>query len=561
MTSISNIPIGRKITLVLGGTVVLLTALSALSLWGIHTIEGLMQDSIEHLGMSQLAQDIVAEQANISIDFGKMVLAQNAGEDLVKQELDSQKNRDKELAKFKAGAITPESARHATEMAEVALKRTVANEAIMAHLRAGRYQEAAREYDLPLGKSSLRATAKKASEWEEQMVVENEKRRKDTSRAVWMALIGGCLVAAAGAVLGGVILTRGIATPLAATVSHLNQIAQGDLSKDTSAAFQARGDEIGALARALQTMTVSLRKMIEEFSSGIQVLSSSSAELTSSSTRMTSGSHHASDKANSVAAAAEEMSSNIASVAAGMEQTTANLADVASATEKMTSTIGEISQNSEQARGITEDARRQTVRITEQISQLGVAASEIGKVTETITEISSQTNLLALNATIEAARAGSAGKGFAVVATEIKALAQQTAAATEDIRGRIASVQSATAGGIAEIGKVSRIIVEVSAIVASIAVAIEEQSTATKSIARSIAEASMGVNDANTRVSETSQVSREIARDIVSVDQSAREMASGSDHVRTSADQLSGIAGDLRVTVGRFQAKEPAVAF
>ena len=176
----------------------------------------------------------------------------------------------------------------------------------------------------------------------------------------------------------------------------------------------------------------------------------------SSSTQMTSGSRNASDKAHSVSAAAEEMSSNITSVAAGMEETTTNLAHVASATEQMTSTIGEIAQNSEKARRITDEATRQAARITEQINQLGVAAREIGKVTETITEISSQTNLLALNATIEAARAGTAGKGFAVVATEIKALAQQTAAATEDIKGRIAGVQSATAGGITEIGKVSR---------------------------------------------------------------------------------------------------------
>jgi methyl-accepting chemotaxis protein len=194
----------------------------------------------------------------------------------------------------------------------------------------------------------------------------------------------------------------------------------------------------------------------------------------------------------------------------------------------MTSTIGEIAQNSEKARRITDEATRQAARITEQIDQLGVAAREIGKVTETITEISSQTNLLALNATIEAARAGTAGKGFAVVATEIKALAQQTAAATQDIKSRIAGVQSATEGGIAEIGKVSQIILDVSAIVASIAAAIEEQSTATKDIARNIAEASAGVAEANTRVAETSQVSREIAKDIVDVDQSAKDMENGS---------------------------------
>jgi methyl-accepting chemotaxis protein len=239
-----------------------------------------------------------------------------------------------------------------------------------------------------------------------------------------------------------------------------------------------------------------------------------------------------------------------------MEQTTTNLAHVSSATEQMTSTIGEIAHNSEKARRITDEATRQAARITEQINQLGVAAREIGKVTETITEISSQTNLLALNATIEAARAGAAGKGFAVVATEIKALAQQTAAATEDIKGRIAGVQSATAGGITEIEKVSHVISEVSAIVASIAAAIEEQSVATKDIARNIAEASVGLNDANTRVAETSHVSREIAKDIVSVDHAAGEMASGSDHVRGSAADLSTVAEQLQTVVSRFRVGE-----
>src|ERR1019366_8397648 len=191
--------------------------------------------------------------------------------------------------------------------------------------------------------------------------------------------------------------------------------------------------------------------------------------LTASARQMSAGS----EKAQTVAAATEEMSANVTSVAAGMEQATTNLSNVAAATDEMTSTISEIAGNSEKARRITGDATRQATSITEQINQLGVAAREIGKVTETITEISAQTNLLALNATIEAARAGSAGKGFAVVANEIKALAQQTAAATEDIKGRVASVQSSTAGGIAEIEKISTVIHEVTEIVTSIATAIE----------------------------------------------------------------------------------------
>jgi methyl-accepting chemotaxis protein len=187
------------------------------------------------------------------------------------------------------------------------------------------------------------------------------------------------------------------------------------------------------------------------------------------------------------------------------------------------------------------------------MNQLGQAAREIGKVTETITEISSQTNLLALNATIEAARAGSAGKGFAVVANEIKELAQQTAAATEDIKSRIAGVQSSTAGSIAEIGKISQVIREVSDIVSTIAAAIEEQATVTKDIARNIGEATGGVRDANVRVAESSQVTQSIAQEIAGVDRATRTMADGSENVRASATDLSKLAEALQATVAKFQ--------
>jgi len=372
-----------------------------------------------------------------------------------------------------------------------------------------------------------------------------------TQRLVSIVLIGLCLLVCVAALL----VSQSITGPLSLAIAHLGEVAKGDLSKDAPAEFRARGDEIGLLARAKQLMIENLRKMVHDLSSGVEVLSSSSTELSANSGQMSTSGRQASDKAHAVAAAAEEMTSNVGSVAAGMEQTTTSLASVASATEEMTATIGEIASNAEKARRITEEATRQAVRVSEQMNQLGQAAKEIGKVTETITEISSQTNLLALNATIEAARAGSAGKGFAVVANEIKELAQQTAAATEDIKTRIAGVQSSTASGIAEIGRVSQVIHEVSDIVASIATAIEEQATVTKDIARNIGEATTGVRDANLRVSESSQVTQSIAQEIAGVDQATRTMADGSEQVRASATDLSKLAEALQTTMSRFQVR------
>jgi len=553
MTSISNMKIGKKIALVLGAIVLILAGLSGLSLWGISANQKQATLMVQRLTKARLAERVSGDTAAVALNLGRMVIAKKESEELKNLTLVRKKSRAEAVEGYKKLADSPTSIKQGAEMEELVAAASAVSAKGMEQIAAGRFGDAERSFKTYAAMSdNLREKVGTTMQYQDGRVADSEKTSKETSSTVLISLIVGSLFALVGAIFGGIVLTRGIATPLAGVVTHLGQIAEGDLSKDASAEYQARGDEIGTLACAQQSMIAALRKMVQEISGGIQVLASSSTELMSSSSEMTTGSRHASDKAHSVSAAAEEMSSNITSVAAGMEQTTTNLSHVSTATEQMTSTIGEIAQNSEKARRITDEATKQAARITEQIDQLGVAAREIGKVTKTITEISSQTNLLALNATIEAARAGSAGKGFAVVATEIKALAQQTAAATQDIKARIAGVQSATEGGITEIGKVSQIIVDVSAIVASIAAAIEEQSTATKDIARNIAEASVGVNDANTRVAETSQVSREIAKDIVSVDQSAKDMATGSDHVRSSADELSSVAEGLRVTVARF---------
>lgn len=156
----------------------------------------------------------------------------------------------------------------------------------------------------------------------------------------------------------------------------------------------------------------------------------------------------------------------------------------------MTTTINEIAQNTEKANTITGEAVSEAKGASDNVDELGSAAQEISKVTETVTEISEQTNLLALNATIEAARAGDAGKGFAVVANEIKELARQTAEATQDIKRRIEGIQDSTSGTVTKIQQISKVINDVNDIVSTIASSVEEQSVTTKEIATNVAQAS-----------------------------------------------------------------------
>jgi len=372
-------------------------------------------------------------------------------------------------------------------------------------------------------------------------------------RSEWILMISTLLALGSGIGIAFFLSNR-MANALSIVVDRLKSIAGGDLGgSKLPEAILKRTDEFGQLAVASQTMTENLRKLLGEITGGVRTLAASATELTAVAKQTASSTATTMNRTHTVAAAAEEASANTVSIAAGMEQSSGNLTSVASATEQMRATVGDISNNTSKARVISEHATGQAQTITQQMQKLGQAAEEIGHVTETITNISAQTNLLALNATIEAARAGTAGKGFAVVANEIKELARQTAEATEDIKARIAGIQSSTGVAISDIGQITTVIKDVGTIVTSIAAAIEEQATVTRDVAGNIAQASSGVRDANERVSQTAQVSRSIAEDIASVTREITEIEEGGEHVQAGAAELAQLAEQLGAQVAQFR--------
>ena len=123
---------------------------------------------------------------------------------------------------------------------------------------------------------------------------------------------------------------------------------------------------------------------------------------------------------------------------------------------------------------------------------LAQAAQKIDDVVKLIQSVAGQTNLLALNATIEAARAGAAGKGFAVVAAEVKALAVQTAKATDDIAAQIAAVQSSTQSAVRAIGNITGRMEQIRHFTTAIAGSIEQQNAATGEISNNVTAAAVG---------------------------------------------------------------------
>ncbi|MBK5223065.1 MAG: Tar ligand binding domain-containing protein [Acidimicrobiia bacterium] len=247
-----------------------------------------------------------------------------------------------------------------------------------------------------------------------------------------------------------------------------------------------------------------------------------------------------------VGASAEETAAQSGVVSTAAEEVSFSVSTVATAVEEMTASIGEIAQNASEATRVSAEAVEVAGTTNLTVAELGESSAQIGEVIEVITSIAAQTNLLALNATIEAARAGEAGKGFAVVANEVKELAKQTSAATEEIGTRIAAIQRDSTGAVVAIGRIQEVIARVAGLQTTIASAVEEQTATTNEISRSVTDAA---RDAG-----------EIAQNISGVAKAARSTSEGSTATQRSADEFQIVAAGLRRLVERPAANDGPAA-
>jgi methyl-accepting chemotaxis protein len=197
-----------------------------------------------------------------------------------------------------------------------------------------------------------------------------------------------------------------------------------------------------------------------------------------------------------------------------------------------------------EATGIVRRASEMAEDANQTMEALAAAIKHIDEVVGFIRSIAGQTNLLALNATIEAARAGEAGRGFAVVASEVKALATQTAKATEEISSQIAEVQLATKRAVENVGAITAVMGEIDSFTATIAGAVNRQNMAAAEISENIRQAAAG--------------SASVAEGIAGTAAASEKTNRSADQVLNSAQDLSRQAGELRSSVDRFLANVAA---
>jgi methyl-accepting chemotaxis protein len=360
---------------------------------------------------------------------------------------------------------------------------------------------------------------------------------------LWTMLgIAGAILAAA---LGLTItIARQVTRSIDQITSAMGALADGN--KDTGVPGLGRKDEIGRMAEALNVFKNNSQEQMRLAQAFQQTVEDHDAQNRSmegvvdgfrakaDELLSTVGQNAAlmKETATALGGIAGDASHQADAASSASDETATNVQTVAAAAEQLSSSILEIGHQVRQATEAVRAAGATTDRSASEIEGLAAAGQRIGAVVDLIQAIAAQTNLLALNATIEAARAGEAGRGFAVVASEVKSLAGQTAKATEEIAQQVQGIQVSTRNAVEAVKDIADAMRAIDTVTTMIANAVEQQGAATREISQSVHMAAAGTQTLTSSISNVNAAIGEANR-------SADQVLTASATVSRATDMLA----------------------
>ncbi len=292
----------------------------------------------------------------------------------------------------------------------------------------------------------------------------------------WLALGGAALAA----IVGGWLLERQIAAPLATIKRQALAVAAGN---PESYQQLDRVDELGMILRAVNQAGLNLRSLVDDVGQQVGGVATASARIVADNNDLCARTEQAAASLQQTAASMEQLSGTVVSSSDAARQA----AQLASAASDAAARGGEVVSG-----------------VVRTMDEIAASSKKIADIIGVIDGIAFQTNILALNAAVESARAGEQGRGFAVVASEVRALAQRSAAAAREIKALIGASVASVDAGTALVGSAGRTMQDIVSHVRHVDQLIGE-------ISRATIEQSSGVGQINTAVTQLDQATRENA--------------------------------------------------
>jgi methyl-accepting chemotaxis protein len=373
-------------------------------------------------------------------------------------------------------------------------------------------------------------------------------------REEWM-ITGGIAVAV---LVASWFLAAMILRPLQKAMDAAKTIAAGDLDREIAA---RRNDEFGALLKALETMRVELRKQRDQESEAATRQAADAAAKAERQQRIDSMSQSFAERVEQLmqgvskaCAALNETSQQMDGLASrtstiavdakqNAEQASGSVGVISAATEQLSSSIDQIADLVGKSANISHEAVSRMNETSKTVSALNDMSMKVGEVVVLIRSIAEQTNLLALNATIEAARAGDAGRGFAVVAQEVKALATQTARATEEIEAQVQSMQAASGSTTQAFQNFVEIVGQISSMAGDVSRAVSEQSQSTREISHNATATAGGATQLSATIRDLGDASQQTGQASSRVMSATREV---SEQARLISDEIVRYVREMR---------------